>query len=257
MSEIEDFGMIRHGAKQKGGELRKSLGESELTEEQQRKWQEAVESLKLDNPELSYEALPGIERLGKKIYESLPEHALVIFVSTDTPRTKLTADLLSNEIIELSKAEGGKKDIAVAFLWEPEEVKKQPDSLSNIPMWPPEIMEILEEIIAQDSADDETMEAYLKSDGNFEVPGENELTFKMVNRDLRSHDSCLRRRADALKKQYDLLLDTFKDENRPIFFYGVGHHSSLVALDIAFNGRRKYDSVDEIPNPLDLWKAKK
>lgn len=257
MGEIENFGMIRHGAKQKGGESRKSLEQSGLSEEQQRKWQEAVEALNLEDPELSYETVPGIEKLGEKIFESLPENALVIFVSTDTPRTKLTADLLATEIINLSKSEGDKKDIATAFIWEPEEIKKQSDSLSNIPMWPPEIIKVMEEIIAQDSKDDEMMEAYLKSDGNFEVLGENELTFKMVNRDLGSHDSCLRRRAEALKKQYNLLADTFKDECRPVYFFGVGHHSSLVALDIAFSGRKIYKSVDEIPNPLDLWQVKK
>ena len=30
--------------------------------------------------------------------------------------------------------------------------------------------------------------------------------------------------------------------------------SSLVALDVAFNGRESYGSVDEIPKPLSLMK---
>ncbi|MDD5489098.1 MAG: hypothetical protein PHP25_00245 [Candidatus Moranbacteria bacterium] len=257
MGEIEQFGMIRHGAKQKGGEIRKPLEESGLSKEQQRKWSEAVEALKLVDPELSHETVPGIEKLARHIYDGLPKHALVIFVSTDTPRTKLTADLLSMEILEIENSGGNKKDVAVAFIWEPEEIKKQPNSLSNIPIWPPEIMKTMREIIMQDARDDEVMEAYLKSDGNFEIPNENGIMFRAINNDLSNEESSLKRRAEELMIQYEKLKNTFVNEKRPIFFYGLGHHSSLVALDIAFNGREEYISVDEIPNPLDLWHAKK
>ena len=43
--------------------------------------------------------------------------------------------------------------------------------------------------------------------------------------------------------------------DRPVYVYGIGHHGSLIALDVAYNGRDKYDSVDEIPKPLSLWKV--
>jgi len=250
---MQEFNIIRHGEKLEAGEERVPLEESGLSGEQQRDWKESVERLGLENPELSYRAVPKIEKLGQEIFESLPEGALVIFGSTNTPRTKLTADLLSKKIMELSVREN--KNITVAFIWEPEEIKGQPGSLSSIPMYPPEISDAIKKIQEQDEIDDKIIKDYLEKDGGFAHPKEEEWVMKAVNDDLAGEDSFMRRRADLLKSQYEKLKEAFGNENRAIFFYGLGHHSSLLALDVCFNGRKKYDSVAEMPQPLSLWKA--
>ena len=101
MKDNSEFSLIRHGRKLDVGEERKSLQESGLTQEQQDKWQEAVEALDLDEPELAYDALPRIEELAQEIYKSLPDKANLMFVSSNYPRTKLTSFLLSGEITRL------------------------------------------------------------------------------------------------------------------------------------------------------------
>jgi hypothetical protein len=253
---IMEFNLIRHAFKKEPMEKR-SLGESGLTKKQQEKWLEAVARLKLDDPEITYKSLPLIEKMAEGIYETLPEKALVLFAATKYPRNKITADFLSAEISRLA-IEKDDKEISTAFIWEPAEVAEKADSLTKIPVGTPEaIIENMKVILELDYKDDISLREYLEGrSGDVSHPLENELVMKAVNFDLRSENSFLRKRADLLKTQAEKLKETFKDHEGPVYFYGIGNHSGLIALDVAFNNRQSYRAVEEIPEPLALWKAK-
>jgi hypothetical protein len=253
---IMEFNLIRHAFKKEPTENR-SLEESGLTKEQQEKWQEAVTRLKLEDPEITYESLPLIEKMAEGIYESLPPKALVLLAATEYPRNKITADFLATEIARLAM-EKEDKEISTAFIWEPSDVAANADSLTKIPVGTPgAIMENMKIVFEKDYQDSESLREYLEGrSASVSHPLENELTMKAANLDLISKDSFLKERADLLKAQVEKLKETFKDYDGPIYFYGVGNHSSLIALDVAFNDRQKYETVEEIPEPLALWKAK-
>ncbi len=168
------------------------------------------------------------------------------------PRTKLTSYLLSSELVKLAYKEE-EKDVVVSSLYEPEEEAQRPDSIkTNLSG---DIMPLMDKIRERDHQDDESLKRYFEEEGNKNVPFEDELVLKTVNEDLASDQSYIRSRADLFRKQYEDLKEEFKDKDRPVYLYGVTHHSALIALDVGFNGREKYNSVDEIPKPLSLWKA--
>ncbi|OGY38576.1 MAG: hypothetical protein A3G57_04740 [Candidatus Andersenbacteria bacterium RIFCSPLOWO2_12_FULL_45_8] len=252
---MREIGLIRHGAKFEGGKKRVPLEESGLTAEQQERWAEAVERLDIQNdPELSYDSVPQIEKLAARLNESLPERATVLFLSSDYPRTKLTADLLSSSLIgEVQKAG---KDVGVGFVWEPKEEAAKPGSVSKLPQGTPEIMEAMKEVAERDCPDDESLKEYfISNDGSITHPKEDELVMKAVNEQISDKDSFIGKRVALLKEQVENLKAKFPSGDRPVYVYGIGHHGSLIALDVAYNGRDKYDSVDEIPKPLSLWKV--
>ncbi len=255
---MEEFGMFRHGEKLEMGELRKSLEESGLSQAQQDKWRAALETLNLQEPEIGYVALPKIESMAKQICDQLPNEALVIFAPTRLPRARMTAELLSREITALSSTSS--KNISVAFIWEPEDVAQAPESASNTAMYPLEMVAVMKAFVEQEQADDLALKQHLEETnpedlGTRAYAYEDELIFKTANADLANVDSVLRKRADLLKEQVLRVANHFKDHPVPVYFYGVGHHQSLIALDIAFNGRNHYDSVRDMPDPLNLWKA--
>lgn len=253
---MKEFGMIRHGEKLGVGESRKSLEKSGLSPEQQEKWKEAAARLRLKDPEISYAALPKIERMAQRMYDELPQEALVVFATTQLPRARMTADLLANELSRLTQQHG--KKIHTAFIWEPPKDAQNPESVSHVSMFSQEFNDRFARYVAMNAHDDETLADYLDSGdspgGRFH-PKEDELVLGISNEDLASGDSVLRRRAELLKKQFSKIEKTFQDSDAPVYFFAVGHHSSLIALDVAFNGRERYESVDEIPEPLSLWKA--
>lgn len=228
---MKEFNLIRHGQKLETGATRKSFGDSGLSPDQQAKWAEAVKRLNLKDPELAYEALPKIEQLAGEIYNSLPEKALLIFVSTDTPRTKLAADLLSCEIINII-AQQKEKDISVVFLWEPPEEESKPDSLKKVLVG--DIMERMRIIMRQDNIDDESIREYFESDGKTTFPMEDEIVRKAINEDIASEDSSIRKRGDLLRKHYEKISEQFKNEDRPVFFYGLSHQLRDSQLRISF-----------------------
>lgn len=252
---MEELGIIRHGEKLGLEEARKPLEESGLSSEQQIKWAEAQERLNLADPEIAYTALPKIEEMARDMYAHLPENALVVFTSTMVPRARFTADLISTELSALALKDD--KNIGVAFVWEPKEEAIKSGSISNIPLYPPEIGEAMANKIREvDTQADESLQNYLKTDNASRThPMEDELTLQVMNEDLARPDSFMRKRAELLKEQVTKLEQTFGGENRPVFFFGVGHHSSLVALDVAFHGRTHYASAEEMPKPLSLWKT--
>lgn len=252
---MKEIGLIRHGPKLGGGEKRVPLEESGLTQKQQERWAEAVERLGIEeDPELSYDSVPQIEELAHRMNESLPDRATVLFVSTEYPRTKLTADLLSTSLMEL--AEHDSKDVEVSFIWEPKGEAEKPGSVSKLPQGIPEIMEAMEEIADRDYPGDESLKEYFASnDGSITHPKEDELNMKAINEQIGDKDSYIGKRVSLLKQQVENVKRKFPPDDRPVYVYGVGHHSSLIAVDIAYNNREKYDSPDEIPKPLSLWKV--
>ncbi len=248
---MEEFNFVRHGSKMKADEVRVPIKESGLSSSQQEKWKEAVERLKLEDPEINYDSLVKIEALAQDICSQLPEKALLIFNSTNTPRTKLTADFLSTSVFEESKKLG--KDIRVAYIWEPSLRAKEDGALmrTSESIGIPLMLRLMEEV---EENDDKSLHMYLTSGkGAFAHPKEDELVMKAVNRDLASEPSFFKNRAAVLKGQMDRIRESFPDKDLPLYFYGIGHHGSLIALDVAFNGREKYSSVDEIPQPLSVW----
>jgi hypothetical protein len=121
--------------------------------------------------------------------------------------------------------------------------------------------EIIRKFAEQEKAEDAALKKYLEESapgdvGNKAYWNEDELIFKTANIDLASENSVIRKRAETLKEQVAKVTEQLKDHATPVYFYGVGHHHSLIALDVAFNGRSHYDSVDELPKPLALWKIK-
>ncbi len=251
---MQEFNFIRHAEKMNEGEERCALNESGLTLSQQEKWTNAVDRLNLEDPQIRFEALPKIEELAKIICEKLPDRALLIFNSTDTPRTKLTADFLSTSVIEDAKKQG--KDIRVAFIWEPKDKAKEDGSLMRVSesVGTPTMLRLMQEV---EESNDDSLERYLTSGkGGFAHPKEDELVMKAVNSDLaRGENSLFRKRAQVLRVQADRIKEKFTEKDLPLYFFGIGHHGSLVALDVAFNERTHYDSVDQIPQPLSVWSA--
>jgi hypothetical protein len=252
-----ELSFLRHGHKVEAGTERSSLEESGLTPEQQEKWKEALSVLNEGvDPEITYENIPLIEDMASDIFSKLPEKALLLFTSTDYPRTRMTSALLSQELIRISQSQA-EKDIAVASIWEPKETREQEDSVSNLPNENREAVALFREF--QKSLDlekDPALQEYF----NHPTGGKNhskgqEMLFEIANKDLASENSVFRKAAEQMKGQIESFKEKYKDADRPIYFFGVGHNTTFVALDVAVNGRDHYDSVDEIVEPLTLWKV--
>jgi hypothetical protein len=252
-----EFSFLRHGHKVEAGTERLSIEQSGLTPEQQEKWKEALSVLGNDvDPEITYENVPLIEKMALDIFNKLPDRALLLFTSTDYPRTRMTSALLSGELIKISN-DYPEKDIAIASIWEPKEIRQQEDSISNIPNENREAVALFKEF--QKTLDLEKNPA-LQDYFNHPTGGKNhskgqEMLFEIANKDLASKDSVFRKAAEQMKKQLESFKEKYKDMDRPVYFFGVGHNTTFVALDVAVNGRGHYDSVDEIVEPLTLWKV--
>jgi hypothetical protein len=257
---MEEFNIIRHGFKPEVGEEGiKPVEESGLSREDQEAWLEAVAALGIENdPGITYDSFSLIKERAREIYEKLPSKALVVLASTDYPRTKLTAYLLSGELEKIVKNKFGdedNKDVRVAFLWESPEEAGQKNSMSNV-------VDITEESkrnqelmgISQEADEEEgVFKKYLEHGANRGFKDENEKLRQAVNIDLASDDSAYRKRVELFRQQLQKIEDGFSDEELPVYFFGVGHHPNLVTLDVAFNGREHYSEADEIPQPLTLW----
>lgn len=256
-----NVGFIRHGDKINSKDVNLPLERSGLTLEQQRTWKEAVVRLGIeDNPQMKYENLPLIEELARVIYAKLPEKATVIFSSTDYPRTRLTADLISSELIKLSKKKKKSKEIAVAFMWEHPDDSIKENSRSNIGNMQNEAatnQRLLRKVKERDFPDDLDFEEYLKHGGSKTFSNEDEVLRRAVNLDLESPDSQYRSRVDSFKAQLKNVSASFQEIKGPVFFYFVGHHPNLITFDVALNGRKHYATAKEIPKPLTLLEASK
>jgi hypothetical protein len=207
------------------------------------------------DPEITYENVPFIEEMALDIFNKLPDRALLLFTSTNYPRTRMTSALLSGELIRVSN-DHPEKDIAVASIWEPKEIREQEDSISNLPNENREAVALLREF--QKTLDLEKNPA-LQDYFNHPTGGKNhpeaqKMLFEFANKDLASKHSVFRKGAEQMKKQLEALKEKYKDADRPVYFFGVGHNTTFVALDVAVNGREHYDSVDEIVEPLTLRK---
>ena len=251
MKTFEQFSFLRHGEKQPAGVERVPLSESGLTAEQQALWQEAAERLGSDiDPELAYESLPAIAKMAKELYERLPKKAVVVFSSTDRPRTLMTANLLSADLLALIQ-QSEEKQISVEFLLEPKWDQNR-EGIAH----PAHGIDERWLTTARALEGDTLVDEYIEHGGARSHERELEVFFRIIQNDLQRSDSLIRQRAEELRLQVEDLYKKFADEGTSVFFYGVGHISSLVALDVAFNGRKKYESVDDMPKPLELWKVK-
>jgi hypothetical protein len=252
---MEQFGFMRHGHKVGAGEERPPLEESGLTQEQQEKWKAAAEVVGED-PEITYENVPIIEEMAKDIYEKLPDQALLLFASTDYARTRMTSALLSQELGRLA-AEHPEKRIATGSVWEPKEVRDEDESVSNLAGEAPEFAQMWRDFKNSPEAQaDESLKDYFAHAGGGKThPKELEIIFKLVQKDLESPNSVFRKRGEQMKGQIEAFKEKYKDINMLTFFFGIGHVTTLIALDVALNGRQSYSSPDEMPKPLTLWKA--
>lgn len=255
---MKEFNLMRHGHKFPPGQETGDIESSELSSEERVIWQEAVTRLGIeDSPELTFENIHLIDEVAKGVYEKLPSKATVIFTSTMYPRARLTADLMASSLTRLAR-ENNDKEVGVAFLWESKENAQKEDSMTNImdvsreyvQMW-----ELMQRAAAQKNLGSDSLEAYFKqNDGNKTHPDENELVKDAVNLDLASDHSIYRDRIQRFRKQLRSLEEGLTSDV-PVYFFGVGHHSNLITLDLALNHKDHYDSADEIPEPLAIWQA--
>ena len=255
---MENFSLIRHGDKLGVGETRKPVEHSGLSAEQQRKWSAICDRLGIEDPEITYESVRGIERLAAEIYGQLPERALVVFTTTDYPRTRFTAEYLLDELEELIAARQEKKIYTEVIGESSEKGGRRSVGVTDIPKETPGMIERMRAIVAEEADEDAQLGDYLASQGGGKSHArETELFFMAVNRDLGSEDSIIRKRAEELKERVDRLeREGVRAGDLPVYCFGVGHMSGLIAMDVAFNGRNHYGTLDEMPRPLALWKAK-
>lgn len=256
----KEFGFIRHAPKKSAleNDLEKTSEEPKLNPVQLEKWNEAIKRLEIEgDPQVSRKELPLIEKKATDIYESLPEESLVIFSSTDYPRTKLTADLISSTLLELER-EREEKKIRVASLWEHDEIEDH--KLKDVGSMQDEARRnqaLMREIYERDFPNDQEFKEYLESKGDKTFNREDEMLRRAVNFDLQSDDSQYRKRAKTLREELKSIEKLLDELDGPVFFYMAGHHPNLIALDVAVNHRSYYDSEKELPKPLDLWKVDK
>lgn len=253
---MKEIGFIRHGHKREAGKEVVELEHSGLSAEDQEIWKEIVEMRNLSNPEITFENVPLIKELAQQILDNLPNEATVIFTSTPYPRAQMTAELISTYLMKL--AESGSKNIHVAYVLESKENIQTPKDIVDVTRNAEAMSLRMKELAKADAKDDAALADYLgaASGGHLTHPIEQELVQQEVNIDLASPDSLFKIRAEELKTQIEEYKKRFKDISGPVFFYGVGHHTNLIALDVAFNGRTRYETADEIPKPLALWKVK-
>jgi len=252
---MEKFSFIRHGEKM-GDQERVPLEESGLTPEQQQKWLEAREVVGIGiDPGITYENLPVIEKMAEDIFNKLPEKSLLLFTSTDFPRTKMTNALLSMELSRLA-LQNPDKNIATGSIWEPKEVAEQEDSISNLPGEAKGFLELWKEFEKSEEAQsDPSLKEYFEQGGGKAHPKEQEIIFKLANKDLANPNSIFKKRAEQIKGQIESFKDKYPDEDYKTYFFGIGHVSTLIPVDVALNGREKYDSAEEIPTPLTIIQA--
>jgi len=257
---MEKFSFIRHGDKLTPGKDTGSLEESSLTPLQQEKWKEAVIRLGIEgNAQIKYENLPIIEEMAKEMFEKLPPKATIIFSSTNYPRTRLTADLLSSELMKLIN-EYKTKEISVAYMWESPGDADKEESRTNIGNMKNEMatnQRLMREVQKTDYPEDLELEEYLKHGGNKTFKNEDEVLRRAVNIDLGKEDSQYRKRVETFRESLKNIEKSFDDIDGPVYFYMVGHHPNLITFDVALNGREHYNTSDEIPKPLTLWEVDK
>lgn len=255
---MEKYSFIRHADKLKSGEERRPLELSGLSKEQKVKWADVCDRLKIEDPEITYESVYKIEELAKEIYEKLPEKALVVFTTTNYPRTKFTAEYLLDELENIISTKEDKKIYTEVIGESSIENKKRTVGVSDFSKEAPGVLEKMKIIAEENSIDDAEMWEYLSNVGGGKThPKELELFFETVNQDLQSNDSIIKKRAEELKSQAEELKNMVQTNDLPVYFFGIGHMSGLISLDVAFNGREKYDNLDEMPKPLSLWEANK
>ena len=240
------------------GEERVAIEQSGLTEKQQAKWKEICERLHISDPEVTYQSIEKMESLAKNLFASLPERALVIFTTTNYPRTKFTAEYILESLENLIR-ENGKKQIYTDVVGESTtDMGMRTVGTSDLPKETPGMLPLMRQIARQDQADDEGLGQYFSSAGGGKSHAkEMEIFFNTVNRDLAGENSTLKKRAEELRAEVEQLNQVVQAGGElHVFFFGVGHMSSLVALDVAFNGRSQYQRVEELPAPLSLLEVK-
>lgn len=251
---MDKLSFIRHGDKLKSGQERGPIGESNLNAEQQRRWEETCAKLNIVDPEVTYESALKMEALAADIYESLPERALVVFTSTNYPRTRFTAEYILETIENIAQARKDKK-IYTETIGESNIVDNaRTVGTSTVAKEAPGMIERMKAIMAQDASDDNRLTDYFSHSGGGKGHAqETEIFFRAVNADLASDDSVIQKRAAELRNELQSIKDSVQTKHDlPIFIYGVGHMSSLIALDVAFSGRTSYEAVEEMPTPLSL-----
>ncbi len=254
-----EFSFLRHGHKVEAGTERLPIEQSELSPEQQKKWNEALSVLGENiDPEITYENIPLIEEIALDIFNKLPNEALLLFTSTNYPRTRMTSALLSGELIRISN-DHPEKNIAIASIWEPKEIREQEDSISNLPNENKEAVSLFKEYQKNiELESDPTLKEYFNhSTGGKNHPKGQEMLFEIANKDLASENSVFKKAAEQMKEQIESFKEKYQNIDRPIYFFGVGHNTTFIAIDVAINGRDHYDSVDEIVEPLTLRKVTK
>lgn len=249
---LEKISLMRHGEKiGPGNEDQIARDLEQLDVQDQRQWTEAVNSLGVqDNPEIRPQSIIRIREIAQEVVAELPEHSLVMLANTMTPRTRLSADFLHTEIVRA--ASSANKEISVVFIWQPSSEKENDQNPIHLPSGPnsKNMLPIAKKVLAEKYPDVDA-EAYFRTGGGQQIPDEDEFISELVHLDLNSANSDIKKRVDQYQAQINTLKEWSQGE-QPVFFIGVGHHMSLVTLDMFNKGVREY-SAKEMPQPLDKW----
>lgn len=251
--KLSSFSFMRHGRKFMVGERMPSLSKAGLNKRQKKLCDEVCALIKVNEPPIDPAEVVRIGTLAEKIAIGLPLWTTLLLASSDLPRTRFTAEVLQNELeyysLELQK------QIAYCSIdefprWKSSLVAKSKiaDEDSNF------IVHRVMPIVAPLSATDAGVRAYCESGANLSHPREAEFGFEAANNDLAADDSYLIDRAENLMEEVHELKHKFQSQPvPPNYFLAVGHFSGLIAFDVAFRGRLSYKSVDQLPQPLDIY----
>src|SRR3989338_8394881 len=111
-----------------------------------------------------------------------------------TPRTRLSADLLSTEL--LNAISSTNKNISVASIWQPNSEKENDENPINLPNFGPNIKNIypIHNKILAERYPDIDADAYLKTGGGQKIPDEDGLISEMIRQDINSENSDIKKR---------------------------------------------------------------
>ncbi|MFH1089844.1 MAG: hypothetical protein V1716_05485 [Candidatus Uhrbacteria bacterium] len=203
---MQKFSFIRHGEKMGVGEERSAIEVSGLTSDQQARWKNICERLHVEDPEVTYQSVEKMESLAKEIFSSLPDRALVVFSTTNYPRTRFTAEYVLETLEDLAR-EDNKKHIYTEVIGESTtDTGVRTVGTSGLAKEAPGMLPLMQQIARQDQADDDGVAQYLSSTGGGKGHAkEMELFFAAVNQDLASENSLLKKRAGELRAEVEQL----------------------------------------------------
>jgi hypothetical protein len=167
----------------------------------------------------------------------------------------MTSAILSTELARLVRIHP-EKDIDIASIAEPREIREREESLTNLPSEGAGFVDLWRDFKTNYNVENDLAlsDYFAQSGGGKNHPKAQAIVFELVNQDLASENSIFRKAAQQMKRQMEAFKQVYQGQDRPVYFFGVGHNTTLIALDVAMHNRDHYDRVEDIPEPLTLRK---